>query len=81
MLEAVADNENAMTPYANVNYYDITAKLVHRISDKQKLSALFYMGKDVNDVAPSQGRWEERGKTSRNQKRYQNQVRKTIGET
>ena len=61
MLEAVADNENAMTPYANVNYYDITAKLVHRISDKQKLSALFYMGKDVNDVAPSQGGWEEKG--------------------
>ena len=61
MLEAVADNENAMAPYANVNYYDITAKLVHRISDKQKLSALFYMGKDVNDVAPSQGGWEEKG--------------------
>ena len=42
MLEAVADNENAMAPYANVNYYDITAKLVHRISGKQKLSTLFY---------------------------------------
>ena len=69
MLEAVADNENAMTPYANVNYYDITAKLVHRISDKQKLSALFYMGKDVNDVAPSQGRWEERGKNQQKSKK------------
>ena len=54
MLESVADNENAIAPYANVNYYDITAKLAHRISDKHKLSALFYLGKDVNDVSPSQ---------------------------
>ena len=62
MLKAVADNENAMTPYANVNYHDITAKLTHRISDKQKLSALFYMGKDINDVSPSQEGWEEKGR-------------------
>ena len=67
MLEAVADNENAMAPYANVNYYDITAKLVHHISDKQKLSALFYIGKDVNDVAPSQDGWEKEGETMKSQ--------------
>lgn len=67
MLEAVADNENAMAPYANVNYYDITAKLVHRISDKHKLSALFYTGKDVNDVSPSQDGWEKEGETMESQ--------------
>ena len=61
MLEKVADNENAMAPYANLNYHDITAKLTHRISSKHKLSALFYMGQDVNDVAPSQEGWEEKG--------------------
>ena len=61
MLESVADNENTMAPYANVNYYDITAKLAHRVSDKHKLSALFYQGKDVNDVAPTQDGWHERG--------------------
>lgn len=61
MLEAVADNENATVPYANVNYYDITAKLAHRVSDKHKLSALFYLGKDVNDVSPSQDGLENQG--------------------
>lgn len=61
MLESVADNENAMAPYANVNYYDITAKLAHCVSDKHKLSALFYLGKDVNDVSPSQDGWDTRG--------------------
>ena len=54
VLKAVADNKGAMTPYVNLNYYDITAKLTHRISDRQKLSALFYIGQDVNDVSPSQ---------------------------
>lgn len=61
MLEKVADNEKAMAPYANLNYYDITAKLTHLISDKHKLSALFYMGNDVNDVAPSQEGWNTKG--------------------
>lgn len=61
ILEKIADNENAMAPYANLNYYDITAKLTHRIADKHKLSALFYMGKDVNDVSPSQEGWEVKG--------------------
>ena len=69
MLEAVADNENAMAPYANVNYYDITAKLVHRISDKHKLSALFYTGKDVNDVSPSQDGWGTRGEEGQETKK------------
>ena len=61
MLESVADNENAMAPYANVKYYDITAKLTHRVSGKHKLSALFYLGNDVNDVSPSDDRWDARG--------------------
>ena len=67
MLESVADNENAIAPYANVNYYDITAKLAHRISDKHKLSALFYLGKDVNDVSPTQDGWEKEGETMESQ--------------
>lgn len=62
MLEKVAENESTMAPYANLNYYDITAKLVHQISNRHKLSALFYMGEDVNDVSPSQEGWEEKGK-------------------
>ena len=69
MLESVADNENAMAPYANVNYYDITAKLTHHVSDKHKLSALFYLGKDVNDVSPSQDGWDTRGKEGQKTKK------------
>ena len=69
MLESVADNENAMAPYANVNYYDITAKLAHHVSDKHKLSALFYLGKDVNDVSPSQDGWDTRGEEGQETKK------------
>ena len=54
LLESVADNEKAMTPYTNLNYYDLTAKLTHRLSDKSRLSALFYAGHDTNDVSPNQ---------------------------
>ena len=67
MLKAVADNESAMAPYANVNYYDITAKLAHHVSDKHKISALFYWGKDVNDVSPSQDDLNYQGKDAENQ--------------
>lgn len=61
MLEAVADNEKAMAPYANLNYYDITAKLTHRISHMHRLSALFYLGNDVNNVSPSEEGWKTKG--------------------
>lgn len=54
MLESVADNKNTTSPYANLNYYDLTAKLTHRFSDKNRLSALFYVGHDTNDVSPNQ---------------------------
>lgn len=67
MLKAVADNKSAMAPYANVNYYDITAKLSHHVSDKHKLSALFYWGKDVNDVSPSQDDMNYQGQDAENQ--------------
>ena len=54
MLESIADNKNATAPYTNLNYYDLTAKLTHRFSDKNRLSALLYMGHDTNDVNPNQ---------------------------
>ena len=54
MLESIADNKNATAPYTNLNYYDLTAKLTHRFSDKNRLSALLYMGHDTNDVSPNQ---------------------------
>lgn len=69
MLEAVADNEKAMAPYANLNYYDITAKLTHRVSHKHRLSALFYLGNDVNDVSPSEDGWDAHGKEGQETKK------------
>lgn len=53
ILERISENKNALTPYANVNYYDLSAKVVHRFSDKNQLSAFFYMGKDIDNQSPS----------------------------
>ena len=56
ILENIAENDNAMSPYADVNYYDITAKLVHKFSDKHKLSAFFYKGHDDANSSPTESR-------------------------
>lgn len=72
ILEEVANNEAAMEPYAHVNYYDITAKLTHKISDKQKLSALFYLGKDVNDVSPTPDSWADQNEEGKEYKKTSN---------
>lgn len=52
MLKKIYDNEDALAEYSHMNYYDITAKVVHRLTNKDKLSASFYYGKDVNNEAP-----------------------------
>ena len=38
--------------YANMDFYDITAKVVHKFSDTDKLTAAFFIGNDVCDDAP-----------------------------
>lgn len=40
--------------YANMDYYDITAKVVHKFSDTDKLTAAFFIGNDVCDDAPTE---------------------------
>ncbi len=52
-LKDLYDKPEAMRPYTDMNYYDIGAKITHRFSDRDKISAVFYWGKDVNDNAPS----------------------------
>lgn len=52
-LKDLYDKPEAMRPYTDMNYYDISAKITHRFSDRDKISAVFYWGKDVNDNAPS----------------------------
>ncbi len=54
MLEKVYDKPESLQPYVNMDYYDINAKVVHKFSDNHKLSAVFYLGKDVNDSAPTE---------------------------
>ena len=56
LMESIADNKNSTSPYANVNYYDISAKLVHHLSDIHKLSLFLYWGKDKNNSAPTDSR-------------------------
>ncbi|AVM58133.1 TonB-dependent receptor [Bacteroides heparinolyticus] len=60
LLRKVYDKPEVMRPYAQMNYYDINAKLVHRFSGHDKLSAVFYKGRDVNDAAPTDSKQKYR---------------------
>lgn len=53
LLEDIYDDADGLKAFADMDYYDINAKIVHRFSSKDKLSAVFYMGRDVNDSAPT----------------------------
>ena len=53
MLKWVANQKSIMVSYADINYYDVSAKLSHRFNDKHKLSAFFYYGKDINSQMPA----------------------------
>ena len=53
LLKSVYDNKKAMEPYAKMNFYDVNAKLVHRFSERDRLSAVFYWGKDVSNSSPT----------------------------
>lgn len=54
LLDAIYDKPKALKPYSRMNYYDINAKIVHRFSDRDKLSAVFYMGKDKVNTSPTE---------------------------
>ncbi|NDW12909.1 TonB-dependent receptor [Bacteroides sp. 214] len=54
LLEEVYDKPSALQPYSNMNYYDVNAKVVHKFSEQDKLSAVFYWGKDVSDSSPTE---------------------------
>lgn len=53
LLKNVYDNPNALKPYSKMNFYDVNAKLVHRLSSADRLTAVVYWGKDLCDVSPS----------------------------
>ena len=52
--EVIYDNPGQMNAYSHMRYWDVNAKLTHRLSDNDKLSAVFYMGKDVNNATPNE---------------------------
>ncbi len=52
-MKRIIDNQEVLNPYINLNYYDITARLAHRFSSRDRLSATFYIGNDKDDVAPT----------------------------
>ena len=55
LLEEVAyDNPGQMNDFAHMKYFDVNAKLVHRFTDKDKLSLVFYMGHDENNATPNE---------------------------
>lgn len=56
LLERVYDKLDALRPYSYMNYYDINAKLTHKFSVKDKISAVFYLGRDVCNSAPTDSR-------------------------
>ncbi len=53
MLKNIYDKPSSLQPYSKMNYYDINAKLVHRFSDNDRLTAVVYWGKDVSNASPS----------------------------
>lgn len=53
LLKSISNKPDVLKPYSHMNYYDINAKIVHKFSDKDKLSAVFYLGDDVNNSAPT----------------------------
>ena len=52
--EVIYDNPGQMNNYSHMRYYDVNAKLTHLFSDKAKLSAVFYLGHDVNKATPNE---------------------------
>lgn len=51
--EVVYDNPGAMNAYNHMKYFDISAKITHRLTEEDKLSAILYYGHDVNNATPT----------------------------
>ena len=52
--ELIYDNPGQMNAYSHMRYWDMNAKLTHRFTDNDRLSAVFYMGHDVNNATPNE---------------------------
>lgn len=57
VLKHYYDRPEAFQPYSNMKYYDITAKIVHRFNDRNRLTAVAYFGKDFDDENPTESEY------------------------
>ena len=53
LLKHFYDRPSALQPYSDMKYYDITAKVVHKFNENNRLSALFYYGNDTDNESPT----------------------------
>ncbi|MBQ9499577.1 MAG: TonB-dependent receptor, partial [Bacteroidaceae bacterium] len=54
LKEVVYDNPGQMDNYSHMRYYDVNALLTHRFTEKDRLSATFYLGHDTNRSTPTE---------------------------
>ncbi|MBR6285334.1 MAG: TonB-dependent receptor [Muribaculaceae bacterium] len=59
VLEHFYDQPSALQPFSNMRYYDITAKVVHKFNERNRLSAVFYYGKDTDNESPTESHRSE----------------------
>ena len=53
LLKHFYDREDALQPYQNMTYYDLSAKVVHWFNRRNKLSVVAYYGRDKDENAPT----------------------------
>lgn len=53
VFEKIADGKNSLGIYSRMDYYDLNARLVHRFSSRDRLSAVFYLGRDWDSNSPT----------------------------
>ncbi len=59
VLEKVYDNPDKLLPYSEMKYYDINAKITHKFSEYNSLSASFYYGEDSDNLSPTKNDYEK----------------------
>ena len=52
--ELIYDNPKQMNNFSHMRYFDVNTKVTHRFTDKAKISAVFYMGRDENNATPNE---------------------------
>ena len=53
VLKHYYDKPEALQPFENMKYYDLSAKLVHQFNQSHRLSAVVYYGDDRDDNSPT----------------------------